>query len=314
MLYFYISVNLKFMKANLSYVIFLILPLILLFSSCNDQNKDILAEKSLKITASKLVIEPFDTIVLKLNLSKEEIQLKYDSIFWIGDGYATNPIYNSLDSTVIINNQHVAIKKCVTDYRIGKHKVYLKTYKNKIASFSDSLEFEVRNPTGDFLSFKWDVKKDEYLYFTPNLTQENNNFGTYLWLIKSFDANKYPTVRFEFFGWCTSVNYDKSGRDNLDKLYDTKAERNTIRQFYHNYITEIYGKSTFLYVDSISMSPLRQEYEKRFKFKIVSLKPFADYPLEICDTPTAHIALISIGNDDNNNSNWYKVIAEPRKF
>jgi len=302
------------MKANLYYVIYLVLPLILLFSSCNDQNKDIIVGKNLKITASQLVIEPFDTIVLKLNLSKEDIQLKYDSIFWIGDGQASNPIINSLDSTIIIKNQYVALKKCVTDYRIGKHKVYIKTYKNKIASFADSIEFEVRNPTGDFLSFKWDVKKDEYLYFTPNLTQEYQNFGTYLWLIKSYDSTNYPTVRFEFVGWSINSNSDNSGRDNFNKLYDTRAKRNTIRQFYHNYITEIYGKSTLLYVDSISQSPLRPEYEKRFKYKIGSEVGFADYPLEIWDTPTAHIALISIGSDDYNNSNWYKVISEPRKF
>ena len=309
------------MKLNLSFVISLILPFIVLLSSCNDQNQEmnnqdqeITVQKNLKITASKLVIEPFDTIVLRINLSKEEIKLKYDSIFWIGDGRATDPTWNSLDSTILINDQYVAFKKCVTDYRIGKHKVYIKTYKNKIATFSDSIVFEVIHPKGDFLSFKWDIKKNEYLYFTANLTQEYKNFGTYLWLIKSFDSNNYPSVRFEFFGWCSIVNSDNSGKINLDMLYDTKVERNTIRQFYHDYITEIYGKSTFLYEDSISQSPLRQEYEKRFNYKIGTLKPFADYPLEIWDTPTAHIALISIGNDDYINANWYKVIAEPRKF
>jgi len=302
------------MKSNLSFVISLILPFIVLLSSCNDQNQEIPVQNNLKITASKLVIEPFDTIVLRLNLTKKDIRLKYDSIFWIGDGQASCPIYNSLDSTILINNQYVTIKKCVTDYRIGKHKVYIKTYKNKVASFSNSIVFEVIKPKGDFLSFKWDVQKNEYLYFTPNLTQEYKNFGTYLWLIKSFDSNNYPSVRFEFFGWCSNVNSDNSGKINLEKLYDTKAERNTIRQFYHDYITEIYGKSTFLYEDSISQSPLRQEYEKRFKYVIGGGKTFPDYPLEIWDTPTAHIALISIGNDDYINTNWYKVIAEPRKF
>ena len=302
------------MKSNLSYFFCIILPLILLFSSCNDQNKDIIASKNLKITASKLVIEPFDTIVLTLNLSKENIRLKYDSIFWIGDGQANEPLFNSLDSTIIINNQYVALKKSVTDYRIGKHKVYIKTYKNKIASFADSIEFEVRYPTGDFLSFKWSEKKAEYLFFNPNLTQEYKNFGTYLWLIKSFDSDKYPSVRFEFVGWSTNTNSDNSGRDSLAKLYDTREKRNTIRQFYHNYITEIYGKSTLLYEGEISLSPLRPEYEKRFKTIIGSVEPFEDYPLEIWDTPTAHIALISIGKDDANNSNWYKVLAEPRKF
>ena len=167
------------MKSNLSFVISLILPFIVLLSSCNDQNQEMNdqnqmnpVQKNLKITASKLVIEPFDTIVLRLNLSKEDIKLKYDSIFWIGDGQAADPTWNSLDSTILINNQYVAIKKCVTDYRIGKHKVYIKTYKNKVATFSDSIVFEVINPKGDFLSFKWDVQKNEYLYFTPNLTQE----------------------------------------------------------------------------------------------------------------------------------------------
>ncbi|MDD4993694.1 MAG: hypothetical protein PHR83_15840 [Paludibacter sp.] len=302
------------MKKNLNYVFWLILPLLLMFSSCNDQNNDIIVEKNLKITASKLVVEPFDTIVLKLNLSTEDIRSKYDSIFWIGDGQAANPIWNSLDSIVQINNQDFALKKCVTDYRIGKHKVYIKTYKNKIATLSDSIEFTVTNPKGDFLSFKWNLKKDEYLYFADNLTQENKKFGVYLWLIKSFDSNKYPSVRFEFFGWSININSDHSGEDNLEKLYDTREERNTIRQFYHNYITGIYGKSTFLYEDSISQSPLRPEYEKRFKYIIRSEPPFADYPLEIWDTPTAHIALISIGSDDYNSSNWYRVIAEPRKF
>ena len=302
------------MKSNLSYFFCIILPQILLFSSCNDQNKDIIASKNLKITASKLVIEPFDTIVLTLNLSKENIRLKYDSIFWIGDGQANEPLFNSLDSTIIINNQYVALKKSVTDYRIGKHKVYIKTYKHKIASLADSIEFEVRYPTGDFLSFKWSEKKAEYLFFNPNLTQEYKNFGTYLELIKSFDSKNYPTARLEFWGWCSVVNSDKSGQTNLDLLYNTQAKRNTIRQFYHNYITEIYGKSTFLYEDSISQSPLRSEYEKRFKYQIRSVEPFADYPLEIWDTPTAHIALISMGDDDYSDSNWYKVIAEPRKF
>jgi len=302
------------MRSKLACVIYLILPLILFFSSCVDQNKDILAEKNLKITASTLVIEPFDTIVLKLNLSKEEIRLKYDSIFWIGDGQANNPLFTSLDSIIIINNQYVALKKSVTDYRIGKHKVYIKTYKNNIASFSDSIEFEVRTPTGDFLSFKWNVKTSEYLYFNPSLTQEYKNFGTYLSLVKSFDSDKYPSVRFEFAGWSTNINSDNSGRDSLVMLYDTREERNTIRQFYHNYITEIYGKSTLLYEGVISLSTLRPEYEKRFKTKIGSVEPFADYPLELWDTPTAHIALISIGKDDATNSNWYKVIAEPRKF
>lgn len=302
------------MKSNLSYVFYLILPLALLFSSCNDQNKEITVSKNLKITASKLYIQPFDTVVLRLNLTKEDIKLNYDSIFWIGDGDAANPIWNELDSGFVINDRYFAVKKCVTDYRIGKHKVYIKTYKNKIATLSDSIVFEVGSPMGDFLSFKWDVKKDEYLYFTPNLTQAHKNFGTYLWLIKTFDSDKYPYVRFEFFGWCSIVNSDNSGKVGLDNLYDTKAERNTIRQFYHNYITELYGKSTFLYEDSISQSPLRKEYEKRFKYKLGSVKPSADYPLEIWDTPKAHIALISIGDDDYINTNWYKVIAEPRKF
>ncbi|MFA5046706.1 MAG: hypothetical protein WC542_12345 [Paludibacter sp.] len=302
------------MKSTLSYLFCLILPLILLFSSCNDQYSDIIIEKNLKITASKLVIEPFDTIVLTLNLSKEDIGLKYDSIFWIGDGQADNPVWGSLDSLVLINNSYFSIKKCVTDYRIGKHKVYIKTYKDNVASFSDSIEFEVCYPTGDFLSFKWNVKKNEYLYFNPSLTQEYKNFGTYLWLIKSFDTDNYPSVRFEFVGWSININADYSGRENYDKLYDTREERNTIRQFYHNYITEIYGKSTLLYEDTIYLSPLRQEYEKRFKYKIGSVAFNSDYPLEIWDTPTAHIALISIGKDDANNSNWYKVVAEPRKF
>jgi hypothetical protein len=301
------------MKTNLSHIFFSILPLILLFSSCNDQNKEITVSKNLKITASKLVIEPFDTIVLTLNLSKEDLKLKYDSIFWIGDGDASNPVWNSLDSAIIINNQYFALKKCVTDYRIGKHKVYIKTYKNNIALISDSIVFEVSSPKGDFLSFKWDSKKEEYLFFTPNMTQEYKNFGTYLELIKTYNSNNYPTARFEFWGWNTNFNSDISGQVNLDKLYDTPAERNTIRQFYHNYITEIYGKSTLLYEGIISQSPLRQEYEKRFNYKIGSEEHFADYPLEIWDTQTAHIALISMGNDSNN-SNWYKVIAEPRKF
>jgi len=302
------------MKLKLSYVICFILPIILLVSSCNDQNKVILPEKNLKITASKLFIEPFDTIVLTLNLSKEEIQLKYDSIFWIGDGQANNPLTTTLDSTIIINNQYVALKKSVTDYRIGKHKVYLKAYKNKIASLADSIEFEVLYPTGDFLSCKWDVKINEYLFFSNNLTQEYKNFGTYLCIYKSFDFNKNPSVRFVFSGWSININSDYSGENNLAKLYDTRAERNTIRQFYHNYITGIYGKSKFLYVDSISQSTLRPEYDKRFITRYGTKEPFLGYPLEIWDTPTAHIALISLGDDDYNNLNWYEVIAEPRKF
>src|ERR1035437_9927880 len=167
------------MRSNLAYVICFILFQILLFSSCNCLNKDLIGNKNLKITASKIVIEPFDTIALKLNLSKEEIQLKYDSIFWIGDGQANEPLSNSLDSNIIINNQNFALKKSVTDYRIGKHKVYIKTYKNKIASLSDSIEFEVLYPTGDFLSFKRNEKKAEYLFFNPKLTQEHRNYGPY---------------------------------------------------------------------------------------------------------------------------------------
>ena len=196
----------------------------------------------------------------------------------------------------------MCLKKGVTDYRIGKHKVYIKTYKNNIESLSDSIQFEDINPMGDFLSFKWNVKKDEYLYFTPNMTKKYKNFGTYLWVIKSYDSNNYPSARFDFVGWCITANSDNSGRDNLNKLYDTREKRNTIRQFYHNYITKIYGKSTLLYEDSISQTPLPQEYEKRFK-KIAPAELSAEYPLEIWDTPTAHIALISLGNDDYNNSN-----------
>lgn len=303
------------MKTPFYFGNFIFLTLFLLFTSCTDQSTDISSPmvNALKITASKQVIEPFDIIVLRLNLSKEEIQQKYDSIFWIGDGDASNPIHNELDSIVIINNKYVALKKCVTDYRIGKHKVFVKTYKNNIASLSDSIEFVVSKPTGDFLSFNWSEKEVEYLYFTPNLTQKRINFGTYLWVIKSFDTNKYPSVRFEFWGWSADANSNEN-RDSFHSLYDTKEERNTIRQFYHNYITELYGKSTLLYEDSISQSPLRNEYEKRFNTKIVSEFGSADYPLEIWDTPTAHIALISLGNDDYRNTNWYKVIAEPRKF
>ena len=302
----------------------------LVFISCSDSysdnDNDFFQNTKLKLIASKIEIEPFDDMKISIDVDNQILTENYDSIIWKTDGTA----YSSFGK-IWLNDDGRDLR--VTNYKIGKFKVYALGYKDGVVFSTDSVEYEVKKPTGDFISIKWNVNKyNQYLHFTtgqtpPKYTQNNNwslIFGGVSLILSNIvedSENEYATLEiwpWGSFGRATNV----PDIDDFDWLkyiafgdFDNEAYKDRAAfeyKFLHAYLTDLYGASNYIYEGKDpSKTDLVEEYNQRFAN--VSRSNF--YPCEIWDTPKSHISLlVSYSQSIEGPARGIcSVIAEPRK-
>lgn len=299
------------------------------FTSCSDNNgiDDFplpeLPDPAIKLKSSENIIEPFQDILISIDVDMEVLYANYDSITWKANGTAYahwSTIFGFPDGERDL---------MITDYRLGEHKAYAFGYKDGEIISKDSIVYEVVRPTGDFLCLKWNQnKKNEYLHYTTGLTT-NQYLPTHEGRIKiggvsldlTHDVEKkdmeYATLR--FCPWTSETNsrsFVRSVPDINDFDWNTERDNEDTAQyeleyeFHHNYLTELYGEPLLKYEgDDITQTTLMDEYNEMFKYR------YSDgyYPAEIWVTPTTAIVLTIANNRVGKNQRGIcLVVAEPR--
>lgn len=274
----------------------------------------------IKLISEKSKIEPFERLKVSLDMEEDDIRASYDSIVWIANGVAYGFFDNKWRDDDDLKD------RSISDYKLGKHKVYVKGYKNSILLSEDSIEYEVKKPTGDFLSLNFKSRKenDEFSVrtgLTPINYPETGGIGGVDVRLNHI-AKKISTSKEEFNSEYMVLDYlpwasyssDHPRKDlsidNEEKEARFQKERAATRTLFHDLITEMYGKSNYIYEgEDVRQTDLWDEYNKRFKNKLDETSyPWYDerYPVEIWITPTANICLYSVYRG------WYYVVAEPR--
>lgn len=288
------------MRDQYSPVLPLFISICLGLTSCSKDEVDKENPSSIKISISDKRVEPFQPITAKVDTPKEEILQSYDSLVWIANGVASR-YWNSLAEV----GARYIIGRNITDYVVGKHKLYVIGYKNGNIISKDSSEYDIKKPSGDFLSMKWGGSdKDECLTFRTGTTPVNYNpikgvKGIELNLHRIIQKTQKEYLLLEYVPWIFK---------NADAWIEEDTREN-IYTLFHNYITSIYGKSTYVYTGGdIKKTNLWSEYNKLFQYQPQIQYPLytESYPVEIWETPTASICLFAAAN------NWYYVIAEAK--
>lgn len=292
--------------------LYLFILISLLFANCSDDDISDMVGKypvPIKLTASTRVIEPFEKIDIGFIMSDEDLTASYDSIIWISNGLWSNMIFSGIPDNY--NPLDELREKEITDFQIGKHVTKVYGYKNGVIISRDSVEFEVKQPTGDFLCVRWNTaKKDQSQKIVTGLTPVNYN-QIRKWVYMGISQMvKTPKIQSEYVVLDYSPWY--SGNNPWVKE-EHEMEREYTRTLWRDYITSVYGNSSFLYDGSeASQNILWEEYNKRFKNRLSDgSSPYIGdsgyFPVEIWDAPRASICLYT-----NVHGGWYRIIAEPK--
>ncbi len=308
--------------------------LLLCFVGCSDNDtieSGVELDPSLKLKIDKTTISPFEKATVSIDVDLELLYNSYDSVVWRNNGTWWNGIgtYPNNDDKRDLH---------ITDYRLGKNKVYAIGYVDGAITSQAEIEYEVVEPTKDFFLINWKDQNTKGLetnwYRTLRPVISNNESEVWhginlvLWHFSRKDTPKYAILDFmpqrvSKSGLSQQMkNKTKSGAlpdiDNYDfinKMDDDNPEARKeayemTRSFQHEYITMIYGESILKYEgEDVRQTTLWDEYKKRFKTALDSSSyPGSDgkYPIEIWETPNSYICLFSLY------SGWYYVIAEPR--
>lgn len=277
---------------------------IITLTSCNDDNDGpyrppsppTLPEKEapkFSLTASKNIINLFEGSRLSLNRAEQNglnlldlsLSVYYDSVLWIiPDIYK----HKSTQSGFRLGHEQVFSLP-------GKYTVSVLGFKNGQIEHKDSVKIEVAEPK-DFLGIDWKTATD-----TLFVSFENDAHNYYLNL--SYSSKEYPHALLKYYGI----------RVHTDKEWIKSREES--RNFLFEYITQLYGKSTFRFDGAnISDSPLISEYNLRFRTPLIDIDKKKSIPIAIWETSTSNIALIGKNNFEiEDHPNFYEVIAEPKQ-
>ncbi len=323
----------KLISKNYVIACFSALILLMDFSACSEDNHPTgpnpnLPINKIKLISNKTVIEPFENIKITIEGDLDQLTDTYDDIVYHTNGVAYPPFGNQW------RYEDNKANFRITDYKPGKYKTYASGYKEGILISQDSIEYEVIHPRGDFLSIFWQKSKnDEYFYYTTGRTPYNyissqtsklKIGGVSLWLLHTVENVKTEFIKFYFVPWGSELfdsyktkalvipdinNFD--WHDQSDEGYEARCKIEY--EFHHNYITELYGKSTLKFEgDFVYQTNLWEDYNLRFMNKLDN----SFYPIEIWETSTSFICLARAGNSYPNARHPNQtsiVIAEPKK-
>ncbi|MDH6306593.1 hypothetical protein M2459_003318 [Parabacteroides sp. PF5-5] len=293
------------MKIRMFLPVMLIAYLLACCISCAKEEGNTTPEERLPFT---------DTVTFSVSPVRLNLFEKTDYAIYKKDknGDRINITYNlmtQLDSLIwdtpevfydVCNIDKMIVSREQSYYLPGTYKTVISLYRDSSMILTESVEVTVEL-VGDFLGIDWE--EDALLSNRYNYVSNVKNFTLGLSYIQDEVA---PLALLGY--WINNYN----GRE------EHLAQLASIRPFFYDYITLLYGKSAFLYEgDDLSQSPLHTEYEKRFSYPLEELFPDISYfPLAIWDTDSSHIILIgSLPGDPGvlEISNYY-VLAEPRKF
>lgn len=307
--------------------------------SCSDNMTEIEKPNTdLKLAINKDEIVPFENLKVSIDLDVDLLHSSYDSIIWFCNGVS----YGIFSYPIDKDERDLDI----TDYRLGKNKVYTFGYKDGIIKSEAAIEYEVIKPINTFLSLEWgnsEKKNVYYHYRSGRIIQKNNGDikGEGLELkilhLKENVESEYACLAIEscgynpimfrnesfMYSWRTLSKTDntESALPDIENYnfsvlwteYDSDLFKEAYLMTYtflHNYITLVYGESTLKYNgDDLKETTLWEDYNKRFKnpLTIETYPGYKDkYPVEIWDTPSSYICLFAVQDG------FYYVIAEPR--
>lgn len=320
------------------YLVLLFLTLVGLNACSDDDNDDnnfIANNSKIKLIANKTEIEPFEDIKVSIDVDLELLLSAYDSIRWETNTSAYGS-FSSLGFFILGLNNHKDFN--ITDYRIGNFKTYAFGYKDGNIISSDSIEYEVKKSTGNFINIRWnkwnDSQRSETFSCTTGLSpyqyiKEPNGrlslSGVELKLYHSITSKNIEYAELGFTIWSYEVsNYTRSQTvsniNDFDWSYSLtdkyslekyRAQALFESDFFHNYLTDLYGISNYIYEGKDpSQTTLIDEYKQRF----ANNRNSDFYPCEIWQTSTSYICLLvsqaQLG--EGLERGICKVIAEPR--
>ena len=299
----------------------------ILLSSCSDSDERVDDVVPFKLVLSKSVVQPFETIMVSVDIDSDVLVNLYDSIVWQGNG-VSGPAFFRQDFGYGT--------ELFSDYRFeGKHKIYASAYKNGILIDKDSVEYQMKKPDNDFFVIDWGKEQaSRWIYYTTGLTPSNQIFDEAhnykgikgVELILKYEAGnnsndtEYATMSFGY--WSSNIlrskavevdipNVNEFEWISVEKTDEAAAnyEKNYKREydFFYAYLTALYGVPNF---DVDADNNLLEEYNKRFSFKREHY-----YPVQIWDTPTSCVSILKYGDVvDGITYNGYPiVVAQPRR-
>lgn len=277
---------------------------------------------TIRLKATKTTIMPFEDIKVSVDVDLEILKDNYDSIRWVANGVAY-AIFTQLPWSDDDSRRDIR----VTDYLVGKHKVYAFGYKNGAILSKDSIEYEVKKTYRDFISINWSEKEaDQYFHFTTgrtpiNYMPDNTITGVTLCLSHIVERQDIQYATLGFIPWSyeplretKSVSIpDITGIDWMDESREGRRVRcETEYLFLRNYMTDLYGAAQFVYDgNNVTETSLTDVYRERFSYKY----PSDCYPIEIWETPSSYISILCY-NDYMNGENKRGpslVVAQPRR-
>jgi hypothetical protein len=310
--------------------------LLLFFVGCSDNETiEPTAEPNpdLKLKIDRTTITPFDKATVSIDVDLELLYNSYDSVMWKYNGTWWNGI-------ITIPNDDDERDLHITDYRLGKNKVYAIGYKDGAITSQAEIEYEVVEPTKNFFLINWkdqnikELNTNRYTSWMRLVKSEDTSLEWHgiqlcLWHFPKKDTPEYAIL--DFIPRSVSIHGlnqqmkanaktkstlpDIDNYDFINKMDDDDAEvrkeaREMTRSFFHEYITMIYGESILKYDgEDVRQTTLWNDYNSRFKNPLDSkIYPHGNnnYPIEIWETPSTYICLFSLY------TGWYYVIAEPR--
>lgn len=305
------------------YMLSVVMVLMIVACAKDDDNNtpDIIPrDTSIKLKASKQTIVPFEEILVSVDLKMDLLRETYDSITWQANGLARTFWEGTYDE----DTRNLRL----TDYRFGVFYAYAFGYKEGNIISKDSIKYEVKKPTGDFVHIRWGSNsKDKFYGYlwgnTPTnyLSADNGmtKFGGISIELYHFVEKKFEYATLTLLPWHVSYSsMVKAGSipninefDRHHNLYN-ESRYEVEYNFCHSYMVELYGKPTFTYDgDDITQTTLQEEYNNRFLY---DLSPLNLYPQEIWITPSSVICLSRANNEMGpvNQKGTCQLVAEPR--
>lgn len=310
--------------------VFILLGISLCSCSSDDDNSDSVT-KPIKLTlkSSKTEIIPFEYIKVSIEQDLESLSNNYDSITWRANGTAYSGF---LWDTEFRDDEERDIR--LSDYRLGKHKAYVQGYKDGSIISIDSIEYTVNKSNNDFIRINWkESENNQYFHYTTGHSPINymstdtwnyhiGGVSINFYHIVDVDKNKKEYVKMDIVPWAflssVSPRMANTVPDINDFDWHDESEQGNIARyqmeydFFHNYLTELFGASKFIYEgDDITKNTLEDEFSGRFTYRYSN----DFYPVEIWETPSTYICLMQA----NNNRGTYNqrgiccVVAQPRK-
>lgn len=274
--------------------IFLCAFVLSLFSACSEKEvPEELPQVKIKLIAENNKIAPLEKLALTVSPGLDVLSHHFDSLVWDAKGtYWDGIVYIGGGNPKGPNDFYF------TDYEFGKHSIRVNAYKDGKIVDQDAIDYEVIKPSGDFLNVKWGEENqlgsaDTYRTFAKPVVGSEYEEYTYISLSLYYAVDKnYAILKFEP---THVISRGLPDIESIDWFDDNYSEGTTQRgkfeyEFLHEFLVGIYGVPKFVYEgNDVTQTTLFEEYNKRFTYNNDSKL----YPVEIWDTPTSSICLMT---------------------